>query len=123
MSRFRRHLPRIHRDPLGEDLVRIGPILGSLIAAAAIAGGTALVSVGILSFRANAAADEIEEIDDEVDRQGRNQIRIDEHQRHVEADVTWANRKLDKLLEELDVSERIERPAVRPSTLENPDGD
>lgn len=50
-----------------------------------------------------------------------NQRTLDEGQRITAADVEWSNKKLDALLEKLEVTERIERPKVAESKLKEPE--
>lgn len=104
----------------GTSYVNLGGLFTGLILAALLSGGSALVTVGVLAYRANAEQAKVETVEKKVGRQGRNQIRMDENQRRIRQDAEWANAKLDKLLEALQVSERVPRPALPPSCLEKP---
>jgi len=109
----------------GSQTIQLGTIVSGLILAGLLAGASALVTVGILAYRASADEAKMEKVEIAVQRQGRNQIVLDGTQRHTQQDMTHANAKLDALLTKLEVTERIPRPPLPPSALEKPtrDGD
>ncbi|MCP4869276.1 MAG: hypothetical protein GY898_11220 [Proteobacteria bacterium] len=104
----------------GTQHVDLSNLLTTLIVAAILAGGTALVTVGVLVFRAEAAEGDIEAIEEDVSRQGRNQILLDAQQRRIGQDSEHANLKLDALLEAMEVTKRIPHPPLPASELEKP---
>lgn len=112
--------PRVLKNGDGSERVVLGSVVSTVLAAAIVSGAGALVTVGVLAYRADAEERKVEKIDQAVSRQGRNQMRIDEQQRRIRQDSEWANAKLDALLEALDVSERVPRPELPPSSLEKP---
>lgn len=112
--------PEVVDNGDGTRTVNLGTIVSTLIVAAILSGLGALGTVSVLAYRASAEEAKVQEIDEAVGRQGRNQMRIDEQQRRIGQDVEHANTKLDALLEKLEVTERIPRPPLPPSSLERP---
>lgn len=112
--------PRLIDNGDGSQTIQLGTIVSTLIAAALIAGGGALVTVGVLAYRASADEVKMEKVEIAVERQGRNQMRLDEGQRRIGQDTEHANLKLDALLMKLEVTERVPRPALPESNLEKP---
>lgn len=116
--------PKVVENGDGTARVDLGGIVSSLIVAGLLSGLAALGTVSVLAYRANAGEAKVEEIEKDVQRQGRNQMRLDERARRLEQDSQHANAKLDKVLEALKVNERIPRPPLPPSSLERkPEGD
>ena len=116
--------PEVVENGDGSTRVDLGSIVSTLIVVGVLSGLSALGTVGILAHQASAEEARVEKIELEVDRQGRNQMRIDECQRRIRQDTKHANDKLDAVLEALKVTERIPRPPLPPSSLERakPDG-
>lgn len=112
--------PEIVESADGARSINLGTIVSGLILAALLAGGSALVTVGVLVVKAEAAEGDIKKVEEDVARQGRNQIKLDENQRRIRQDTEHANAKLDKLLQALEVSERVPRPPLPPASLEEP---
>ena len=110
--------PKVVENGDGTARVDLGSIVSTLIVVGVLSGLGALGTVGILAHQANAEEAKVAEIEEEVDRQGRNQMRIDECQRRIRQDTKHANLKLDALLTALEVTERIPRPTLPPSSLE-----
>jgi len=104
----------------GSQTIQLGTIVSTLITVAVVAGGTALVTVGVLTYRASADEEKMEKVEVAVARQGRNQILLDEGQRRIGQDTAHANAKLDALLTKLKVTERVPRPELPESKLEKP---
>lgn len=113
-----KRLARVVSNGSGDSEVEIGGLLSGIILAAVIAAATAIVSVAVLAWRADASEEDVKEIKETVERQGRNQMRLDECQRRQQQQVAHANRKLDALLTKLEVTERIPLPPLPSSSLE-----
>ena len=110
--------PEIVENGDGTTRVDLGSILSTLVVVSILSGLGALGTVGVLAHQATAEEAKVAAIETEVDRQGRNQMRIDECQRRIRQDTQHANAKLDALLEAMEVTERIPRPSLPPSSLE-----
>ena len=110
--------PEIVDNGDGTTRVDLGSIVSTLIVVGVLSGLTALGTVSVLAYRATAEEAKVEEIDEDVQRQGRNQMRMDEQQRRLGQDSQHALAKLDALLEAMKVTKRIPRPALPPSSLE-----
>ena len=86
-----------------------------------IGGAAAIVAAAAvtLSQVSDLQADQ-EKIDKRIDCLESNQRTLDEGQRNGAADMQWSLKKLDAMMEKLEVTERIERPRVEPSKLKEP---
>ena len=111
---------RVIQNGDGSHNVELGTVLSALITAAVLAAAGALVTVGILGWRATASETKIAAVETDLARQGRNQMRLDERQRHIRKDVRWANDKLDAVLQEIGSTRRITEPDLPSSSLERP---
>lgn len=116
----RLHARIVQRDD--QTHIELGWLVKSIMTFGALGaiGTIATIVLGYPSLaedvEENTAA--IEQIESALRKAQRNQIKIDERLRRQEAGQTWANSKLDALLEAGGVNKRIPQPSVPESTLE-----
>lgn len=104
----------------GSQTLEVGSVISILVCAGILAGGGALVTLGILGWRATASEAKVAVIEADVARQGRNQMRLDDRQRTIRKDVRWANKKLDAVLKEIGSTARVDEPDLPRTSLEPP---
>jgi hypothetical protein len=97
----------------------IATVAGGLILAAFIAGGGAFVTVSLLSHRADASEQKIDELDVRADVLERNQVSLDLHTRVQQQELSWMQSKIDALLRRSDVPIPV-KPPLPESVLELP---
>lgn len=120
ISRLR---PRIHREPSGAETIQLGAMFTALLAIAVTSGLGALGTVATLAWRADANDRRVEKVETHVDTQGKNQLILDRSLREAKRDVTWANNKLDALLEANGITERLPQPELPRSEIAKPGRD
>lgn len=84
-----------------------------------LAGFLSSLAVVLLGYPS--LADDVKEQEQKVKVLEKNQRKIDETVRNVQADTRWTNAKLDAMLMEMGITKRITRPEVEDSKLEDSD--
>lgn len=99
------------------EAVHLDPLVEKLLAALLIGAVSGAITLGVLVWRVTAAEADGSETAAKARRNEANIEILDRQQREIQRDQTWANRKLDALLEAQGVTARIDRPVLPPSEL------
>lgn len=101
------------------ERIDLGALISSLIVMGLVAGAGAILSVAVLSYRAEAADTERTDVQKRVRTIELNQVRLGEAVRRVERSGDWSQAKLDALLQARGVPVPA-RPALPPSPVTTP---